>query len=135
METNNTLNDLVEMNFDAQEDVEKYLIEKCGAERIIWIDTTSSAGNWSGLIVKKVGEDQYDLIEFFQEIEFGGPLTITVEKSIVKYPVPEDFIDTAIEMYLGYYEEDSAFEEDDDFEEVVKQNNKKNGGTKMLEFF
>ncbi|MCL2132537.1 MAG: hypothetical protein FWH36_08855 [Lentimicrobiaceae bacterium] len=131
METENIPNYFGEMEFEAYEDVEKLLIERCDAERVIWIDTTSSAGNWSGLVVKKVGEDQYDLIEFFQEIEFAHIGRLFIERSIVECPVPENSIEDVIKMYVGYYYGDGdAFEEDADFEDVAEQDG---GNRKTLE--
>ena len=133
METNNIPDYSAEMTFEALGDVDTGLLEKYNAERIIWTDTTSSACNWSGLIVKKVGEDRYDLIEFFQEMKFGGLITITVGETIRQNPVPEKYIDTAIKIYFGNDDEEDAFEEDVDFKDVVEQDNKNSESNKTLE--
>ena len=115
-----------EIELTYQEDVTEHLLEKYNAERIIWTDLTSSAGNWSGLIVKKVGEDLFDLIEFSQEIRFGDGLkTIWVGESITKNPVSEDSFDAVIEMYYDMYFDCGSY---DNFEEDDYKPSKRNEG-------
>jgi len=131
METENMPIYSMEIEIKDQENVEDVLIEKYNAERIIWTDLTSSSGSWSGLIVKKIGEDECDLIEFFQEIGFDSK-KIYVGESIVKYPIPMDCIDEAIENYYDMYYGDGSF---DDFEDVEEEEDKpsKHSNEKILE--
>jgi DUF1680 family protein len=133
MNTENTTSYSMEIEIEPQESIEEYLIKKFKAEKIIWTDQTSSAGNWSGLIVKKVSEDQFDLIEFSQEVRFGdGLTTVWVGESITKEPVSENSFNEVIEMYYEMYYDDGYigyFYEDDNKKQ--KNNNEEN---KTLEF-
>ena len=123
----NTPSYSAEIELTYQDDVTEHLLEKYNAERIIWTDQTSSAGSWSGLIVKKVGEDLFDLIEFSQEIHFGdGQKTVWVGENITKYPVSEDSFDAVLEMYYDmYFDCGSSY---DDFEEDDYKPSKRNEG-------
>ena len=113
MKTKKIPNSFEEMNIYAQQDVEKHLIEKYNVARIIWTDQTSSSGDWAGLIVKKVGEDEFDLIEFSLVVDYNLSKKIVVGKPIFKHSVSEDDIDAAVEIYLGIYEAEDGFEDYD----------------------
>jgi hypothetical protein len=79
----------------------------------IWTDLTSSSGNWSGLIVEKVGE-KYQVYDFSQEVDFGtGNATIYIGDPvlILNTLLPDDTIVELLEArddfgFFGEYLED-----------------------------
>jgi hypothetical protein len=80
---------------------EDVLKEYPSIERVIWIDQTSSSGSWCGLIVEKIDDDQYNLLEFSQETNYNiGEKTISIQEPITKNPVPKKWIDLVVEDYI-----------------------------------
>ena len=73
---------------------------------VIWIDQSSSSGDWFGVVVERVNE-KYQICEFWQEIDYENKTgkTIQFENAIFQSTVPfeeEEVMESLNERYRDY---------------------------------
>ena len=103
---------------------EEILKEFPSVERVVWIDQTNTAGEgWSGLIVEKIEEDKYNLMEFFQETNYndGFYKEIHIQKSILEHPISKEMIDDEVETSVQFILEEYFYDKDIEDEEIPKK--------------
>lgn len=70
-------------------------------ERMVLVDTTSSAGDWSGFFVQRTGKKSCVAIPFNQENNYLGiGFTLYTGTAFMKGPLDVDFINAARKYWI-----------------------------------
>ena len=108
---------------------------------VVWIDQTSSSGDWSGAVVEKIN-DEYQVCEFWQKVDYFGETGKSIhfggvvikssepfEKEDIKEMLNENYCD-----YDCYDDQEFEIEEDTESDEDVEIIKKPNYEQQQIDF-